>query len=192
MTYPIGNEVLTVTKFVRLHTIEHGIRQAFTILGDRGVEAVLEDFLGLKRSASLIRKCGDPDNETNHIQQRYAVALDVGCARAGYRPPLLQAHRSLVGRLSGGIAGAATAGGVDLLSAVLLLQRAVGHLAQAVLDARGPLRRHDRRLTNRETHELFDVVLDIERQTERLKHLLTHEPAHAPRAQITGTVGGRA
>ncbi len=179
-----------MTKFVRLHSIEHGIRQAFAILGDRGVEAVLEDLLGIKRSASLIRKCGDPDNETNHIQHRYSVALDVGCVRAGHRPPLLEAHQSMIRRLSAG--AVATTRGFDLLSAVLLLQRGVGHLAQAVLDARGPLRGHDRRLTNRETHELFEAVVDIERQTERLKQLLTHEPPLAPRVEMKGTVSGRA
>ncbi len=181
-----------MTKFVRLHSIEHGIRQAFAILGDRGVEAVLEDLLGLRRSASLIRKCGDPDNETNHIQHRYSVALDVGCMRAGHRPPLLEAHQSMIKRLSIGAARSAAARGFDLLSAVLSLQRAVGHLAQAVLDARGPIRRHDRRLTNRETHELFEAVVDIERQTERLKLLLAHEPPLAPRFEMTGTVSGRA
>ncbi len=181
-----------MTKFVRLHSIEHGIRQAFTILGDRGVEAVLEDLLGLKRSASLIRKCGDPDNEMNHIQHRYSVALDVGCMRAGHRPPLLEAHRSLVKRLSGRGAAPPTARGFDLFSAVLLLQRAVGHLAQAILDARGSLRCRDRCLTNRETHELFEAVVDIERHTERLKLLLTDDRPLAPRPEMTGTVSGRA
>ncbi len=181
-----------MTKFVKLHSIEHGIRQAFTILGDRGVEDVLEDLLGLKRSASLIRKCGDPDNETNHIQHRYSVALDVGCVRVGYRPPLLEAHQSMVRRLSVAAARSAAARGFDLLSAVLLLQRAVGQLAKAVLDARGPIRYRDRHLTNRETHELFEAVVDIERQTERLKLLLTQEPPLAPRVGMTGTVSGRA
>ena len=65
-----------MTKLVAIRSIEHAARRALTILGDDGVERAIEDVLGLKRSASLIRKCADPDDDSHHLQSRYAVALD--------------------------------------------------------------------------------------------------------------------
>ncbi len=90
-----------MTKLVAIRTIEHATRRALTILGDDGVEQAIEDILGLKRSASLIRKCADPDDDGHHLQTRYAVALDGACRRAGELPPLLDAHSYLIERHRG-------------------------------------------------------------------------------------------
>ncbi len=90
-----------MTKLVAIRTIEHAARRALAILGDDGVEQAIDDILGLKRSASLIRKCADPDDDGHHLQSRYAVALDVACRRAGQLPPLLDAHSYLIERHGG-------------------------------------------------------------------------------------------
>lgn len=161
-----------MTKYARLHSIEHGIRQALAILGDRGAEAALESALGLKRSASLLRKCGDPDNGANQIQQRYSVALDAACVRAGHLPPLLEAHRHLVERLAGDAAGHIELRRSDLSSMVLVLQGALGRLAEAVVEAQDPRSPAGRRLSNREKHEIFEAVVRIEEHSETLKRML--------------------
>ncbi len=161
-----------MTKIAPLHSIEHGIRQALAILGDRGVEAALQEVLGLKRSASLIRKCSDPDNGANQIQHRYSVALDVACAHAGHAPPLLDAHRRMVERLSSATEARREARRLDLSSAVLLLQSALGHLAEAAIEVQDPRGPAGHQLTNREKHEIFEAVVKIEEHTETLKQLL--------------------
>ena len=55
--------MFVMTKLVAIRSIEHAARRALTILGDEGVEQAIEETLGLKRSASLIRKCADPDDD---------------------------------------------------------------------------------------------------------------------------------
>lgn len=161
-----------MTKYAELYSLEHGLRQAIAILGDRGIEDALQDVLGLRRSASLIRKCADPDNDANQIQHRYSVALDAACVKAGHLPPLLEAHRQLLLRLTKQDAKQARGKGLDLASVVLLLQGALGHLAEAVIEAQRPDSPAGRRLTNREKHEVFEAVLAIEEQTASLKRLL--------------------
>jgi hypothetical protein len=54
-----------MTKLVALRSIEHGVRRAISILGDEGVTEAIKDLLGVRRSASLIRKCADPERSTS-------------------------------------------------------------------------------------------------------------------------------
>ncbi len=91
-----------MTKPAPLRTIEHGLRRALAILEADGAKAAIQDLLGVERSASLLHKCADPDNDRHHLQLRYAVALDVACQKAGQLPPLLEVHRYLVERHGGG------------------------------------------------------------------------------------------
>jgi len=169
---PIDDEDWTVTKFAELNSIEHGIRRALAILGDRGVEAALKDVLDVERSASLIRKCGNPDSRTNHIQHRYSVALDVGCIKAGHAPPLLEAHRALVERLGAGAALQQLPHDSDLSAHVLILQGALGRLAEAVVEAQSPDSPAGRRLSNREKHEIYEAIVKIDEQTATLKRMI--------------------
>ena len=161
-----------MTKLVPLRSIEHGLRRALAILGDDGARGAIEDLLGISRSASLIRKCADHDNQRHHVQMRYAVALDVACERAGQLPPLLEVHRHLVERHARSDPPDEPNPEDAVLRAVLTLQAALGDLSQTVgeaLHARSP---GGVRLTNREKHEIHDALAAIDRQTEAIKRLL--------------------
>ena len=161
-----------MTKLVAIRTIEHAARRALTILGDDGVERAIEDILGLKRSASLIRKCADPDDDGHHLQSRYAVALDVACHRAGQLPPLLDAHRYLVDRHSGVAEEEAQADDSRLQHAVLMLQAALGELSQTVGEALHEESPGGARLTNREKHEVHEAMVTIDHKVESIKRLI--------------------
>jgi Phage regulatory protein CII (CP76) len=161
-----------MTKLVAIRTIEHGARRALAILGDDGVERAIEETLGLKRSASLIRKCADPDDDGHHLQSRYAVALDVGCHRAGQPPPLLDAHRYLIERHVGAAPDNGQAGEGRVQHAVLMLQAALGELSQTVglaVHEDGP---GGTRLTNREKHEIHEAIAAIDHKAEAIKRLI--------------------
>ncbi|MBI3507905.1 MAG: hypothetical protein HY059_23970 [Proteobacteria bacterium] len=45
------------------------------------------------KSASLFRKCADPDNPRHRLQAEDALALDAACIAAGERPQVLDAYR---------------------------------------------------------------------------------------------------
>ncbi len=161
-----------MTKLVAIRTIEHAVRRALAILGDDGVEQAIEDILGLKRSASLIRKCADPDDDGHHLQSRYAVALDVACHRAGQLPPLLDAHRYLIERHSGAALSDGEPGDGRVQHAVLMLQAALGELSHTVGEAVHADSPGGVRLTNREKHEIHDAIAAIDHKVESIKRLI--------------------
>lgn len=161
-----------MTKLVALRTIEHGARRALSILGDDGAESAIEELLGLRRSASLIRKCADPDDDSHHLQCRYAVALDVACHQVGQLPPLLDVHRYLIERHSDMPAADAPVSERRVLHAVLALQAALGELSQTVDQAMHEEGPGGARLTNREKHEIHEALEAISHKTEAIKRLV--------------------
>ncbi len=165
-----------MTKLVAIRSIEHAARRALAILGDDGVERAIEDVLGLKRSASLIRKCADPDDDGHHLQSRYAVALDVACRRAGQLPPLIDAHRYLIDRHSGPAPTDEPAGDQAsdgrMQHAVLMLQAALGALSRTVGEALHEDSPGGTRLTNLEKHEIHEAIAAIDHKVESIKRLI--------------------
>lgn len=161
-----------MTKLARLGSVEHGIRQALKILGDAGTEEALENVLGLRRSVSLIRKCADPDNNSNHIQLRYAIALDVACVEAGYEPPILVMAQSLVNRLATKPPERVDETELSLSSAVIEMQSALGNLARAVLDAQSPEGPDGTNLSNWEKHEIYEACNQIDMHIRDIKRLI--------------------
>lgn len=161
-----------MTKLVALRSIEHGARRAIAILGDEGVEGAIEGHLGLRRSASLIRKCADPDDDGHHLQCRYAVALDVACRRLGELPPLLDAHRYLIDRHANAPGADGPADERGVLHAVLALQAALGALSQTVDQAMHEEGPGGAQLTNLEKHEIHEALEAVSRKTEAIKRLV--------------------
>jgi hypothetical protein len=161
-----------MTKLAPLRTIEHGLRRSLAILEAEGAKSAIQDLLGIKRSASLLHKCADPDNDRHHLQLRYAVALDVACQKAGQLPPLLEVYRYLVERHGGGQAPKEASGEVSVLRAVLDLQSALGELSQTVRDGLHVESPGGVRLTNLERHEIYEALVAMDHQSESIKHMM--------------------
>lgn len=163
-----------MTKLVPLRSIEHGLRRALATLDDAGAQAAIEEVVGVRRSVSLLRKCADPDNDRHHLQFRYAVALDIACARAGYPSPLLEVYRYLVESHAGSDAEGWKGAEAKLLHAALNLQSALGYLSQTVsegLHEEGP---EGPRLSNREKHAIHEALEAIDQQSEAIKRSIAH------------------
>ena len=161
-----------MTKLVPLRTIEHGLRRALSILEIEGAQRAIHDLLGVRRSASLFRKCADPDDDKHHLQFRYAVALDVGCAMAEQQPPFLEVHHYLVEQHGRKDPPGDGDGAARLVQAVLALQAALGDLSQTVsegLRADGP---GGTRLTIHEKHAIYETLEAIDHQTEMTKRTI--------------------
>ena len=85
-----------MTKAVLPNSFEHALRRVLLILGEAGAEEAILCGTGVRRSASLLRKCADVDDHRHQIQLRYASALDMACVAKGHLPPLLEAQKRLV------------------------------------------------------------------------------------------------
>ena len=89
------------------------------------------------KSASLFRKCADPDNPRHRLQAEDAVALDAACVIAGERPHILEAYRlALDARVDeqGGVRGVRA---LDPLRRLADATRDMGGVAQSVAEAAG-------------------------------------------------------
>lgn len=156
-----------MTKAVLPNSFEHALRRVLLILGEAGAEEAILRGTGVRRSASLLRKCADADDQRHQIQLRYASALDMACVAKGHLPPLLEAQKRLVAAyLADGRDGVADA--ADLSRSLLDLQATLGGLA-AILRASaapegGPLREVDRLAIFRALETLIEQAGALERR----------------------------
>lgn len=160
-----------MTKIARLPSLELGLRQAFQTLGERGVEDAIGEYLGLHRSASLIRKCADPDDDTHNVQHRYSVAIDIASMHAGHLPPMLGAHQHLLDQCATRTVQE-TNRPSDLSAAVLRAQAALGALARDVVEAQDPESPAGRELSDSERHRIFEAVRMLEEDIARIERSL--------------------
>lgn len=159
-----------MTKLAPLGSIEYGIRRVLDILGEERVEAAIRESLGIERSASLIRKCGDPDEDRHHIQMRYAIALDKACLAANCRAPLLEAHRAMLDSPVAQNRNESVK--EDILCDVLALQSALGDLSHKVRAAFSMDSVAVDRLTGVERHAIYAAVETLQENAEHLKRIL--------------------
>lgn len=178
-----------MTKLAPLGSIEYAIRRVMDILGESGVEAAIHESLGVDRSSSLIRKCGDADNDRHHIQMRYAIALDRACLSAIGRPPLLEAYRAILDSPAPLDRNESIKD--DMLRDVLTLQGALGDLSNKVREAFSMDSPAADRLTGVERHDIYAAVENLEENAEHLKRLLISSemvlPAHDADDAVDGS-----
>ncbi len=122
-----------MTKSVKLGTVEHGLREAYHLLGIAAVATAIENANGQRKSESLLRKYADPDDYRHQLPLRDAFAIDEACRDAGYNPPLLGIYSA---RLEGESASSPPANPVtELPHLTLAIEAASGSVADAVLQA---------------------------------------------------------
>lgn len=161
-----------MTKLVPLGSIEHAIRRVLEILGDAGVESAIQEELGFRRSASLIRKCGDPDDSRHHIQMRYAIALDLACIDEVGRPPLLEAYRAMVDKPVP--LGRHPTLRAAMLNDVMTLQTSLGELARRARERLVLADTGSDSMTVAERQSIYAAVNVLQDNAEHLKRLLMH------------------
>jgi hypothetical protein len=122
-----------MTKSVALGSIEHGLREAFRLIGIDSVVAAIQNGSGQQKSASLLRKYADPDDPRHHLPLRDAVAIDTACVRAGHKAPLIEAYQMLL--TIDDLNVDPSPHGQDLCHLVLGIEAAAGAVASAALQA---------------------------------------------------------
>jgi len=161
-----------MTKTLSLRNIEHGIQHAITILGDHGIQSALMDKLNLSRSASLIRKCANPNEERQHLQLRYAVALDAACVELGERAPILTAYTHLLEDSSTPQAAKKIATQRALVREVVALQAALGDLARAVEQLQEEDTMPLRQISRTDRQHLSEALDGVLREAYRIERMI--------------------
>jgi hypothetical protein len=89
------------------------------------------------KSASLFRKCADPDNPRHRLQAEDAVAIDAACVTAGERPHILESYRLALDAKVSEQGGARLPRPLDPLRRLADAARDMGGVAQSVAEAAG-------------------------------------------------------
>lgn len=163
-----------MTKLMPLRSIEHGIRRAFAILGNSGIEQALAAYLGSCRSDSLIRKCGEPDDKSHHLHLHYAIALDRACLAAAAQMPLREAYEHLVksGTHHPDMEESTRA---EIYQEVVHLQAVLADLAHKVTRAQAPDSDAREALSPMERHGIFEAIDAPERHAEYFKTVIARD-----------------
>jgi hypothetical protein len=124
-------------------------RKAHAALGDAGVRAVTA------KSAALVLKWSDPDDDAHHIPFHQAIALDVAMVRAKLLPPHLEVLKAAIEDALPPFE-LAPEKPRTLSQRVADLAKEFGDFAGAVVEAE-----QDRHVTKAERKRLHDELQDI-------------------------------
>ena len=161
-----------MTKLQEPLSLEHAIHRCFRILGEDGVRRALARHLGVERSASLIRKCANPDDPAHHLQVRYAVALDRACWEARRTHPVLEAYQHVLAADCPGTGAGPDASKEAILDAVVDLQASLGDLAHLVRDAYSRANADPAHLSRAAQSHIYEAIDLLESHAEMFKALI--------------------
>jgi hypothetical protein len=84
------------------------------------------------KSASLFRKCADPDNPRHRLQAEDALALDAACVVAGERPQIFDAYRQALDARVAALGGPGPHRAIDPRARMIEVVRDLGAVAAAI------------------------------------------------------------
>lgn len=118
-----------MTKPRDIASIRAGLHRALGLLDEPRIATATG------KSASLFRKCADPDNPRHRLQAEDAVALDAACVVAGERPHILESYRQALDAKVAEQGGPRPHRALDPLRRLADVTRDMGCVAQSVADA---------------------------------------------------------
>jgi hypothetical protein len=154
-----------MTKRVDIGTIEHGLREAFGHVGVDGAAAAIERTTGHRKSASLLRKYGDPDSPRHHLPLRDAMAIDQACVEAGHKPPILMMYQNYLETAHSG--GEQNHNGASVCCLALATVSAAGMVSEAVLQSEMCNDCHCNKYRHKE--EIYASLLELEEAVSALR-----------------------
>jgi hypothetical protein len=118
-----------MTKPRDIASIRAGLHRTLGLLDETRIAAATG------KSASLFRKCADPDNRRHRLQAEDAVALDAACVIAGERPQILESYSQALDARVVELGGPRLHRALDPLRRLADATRDMGGVAQSVADA---------------------------------------------------------
>ena len=83
-----------MVKIRKLASIEKGLEEIIKVLSEEEIKQAIN------KGGSYIRKCSDPDPDSDgikrNIDHKDSVQLDLACIRKGISPPMLASHQYII------------------------------------------------------------------------------------------------
>ena len=145
-------------------SIENGLSEVVKILS----EDEIEEAIG--KSSSYLRKCSDPDKDSDgikrNIDHKDSVQLDLACVRKGISPPLLTSHQYIIDQEKNKLDNEDMSDVSRMLVKFSILE---GELNKFIIDATDPGGPGGESVTELEKKKIFESIKKIEDKILKIK-----------------------
>jgi hypothetical protein len=153
-----------MVKIRKLASIEKGLEEITRVLTEEEIKKAIN------KGASYIRKCSDPDPDSDgikrNIDHKDSVELDRACVSKGFAPPLLTAHQFIIDQEKSKLSSDELNDVSRMLVKFSILE---GELNKFVIEATDPSSPGGEKMTDLEKKKIFDSIKKIEDKILKIK-----------------------
>ena len=153
-----------MVKIRKLASLEKGLEEITRILTEEEIKKAIN------KGGSYIRKCSDPDPDSDGIKRNIdhvdSIALDKACVKKGFAPPLLTSHQYILDQQTSELNSDELNDVSRMLVKFSILE---GDLNKFIIDATDPLGPGGEKMTQIEKKKIFDSIKKIEDKILKIK-----------------------
>ena len=153
-----------MVKIRKLASLEKGLEEITRILTEEEIKKAIN------KGGSYIRKCSDPDPDSDGIKRNIdhvdSIALDRACVKKGFAPPLLTSHQYILDQQKSELNSDELNDVSRMLVKFSILE---GDLNKFIIDATDPLGPGGEKMTQIEKKKIFDSIKKIEDKILKIK-----------------------
>ena len=153
-----------MVKIRKLASIEKGLEEITKVLSEEEIKKAIN------KGASYIRKCSDPDPDSDgikrNIDHKDSVQLDLACVRKRVAPPLLTSHQYIIDQEKNKLENEDMNDVSRMLVKFSILE---GELNKFIIDATDPDGPGGEKVTELEKKKIFESIKKIEDKILKIK-----------------------
>ena len=153
-----------MVKIRKLASIEKGLEEIIQVLSE------VEIKQAINKGGSYIRKCSDPDPDSDgikrNIDHKDSVQLDLACIRKGISPPMLASHQFIIDQEKNRLNNEDMSDVSRMLVKFSILE---GELNKFIIDATDPEGPDGETINELEKKKIFNSIKKIEDKILKIK-----------------------
>lgn len=153
-----------MVKIRKLASIEKGLEEIIKVLSEEEIKQAIN------KGGSYIRKCSDPDPDSDgikrNIDHKDSVQLDLACIRKGISPPMLASHQYIIDEEKNKLNNEDMSDVSRMLVKFSILE---GELNKFIIDATDPEGPDGETINELEKKKIFNSIKKIEDKILKIK-----------------------
>ena len=153
-----------MVKIRKLASIEKGLEEIIQVLSEEEIKQAIN------KGGSYIRKCSDPDPDSDgikrNIDHKDSVQLDLACIRKGISPPMLASHQYIIDEEKNKLNNEDMSDVSRMLVKFSILE---GELNKFIIDATDPEGPDGETINELEKKKIFNSIKKIEDKILKIK-----------------------
>lgn len=153
-----------MVKIRKIASIEKGLEEITKVLNEAEIKKAIN------KGSSYVRKCSDPDPDSDgikrNIDHKDSVELDLACVRKGIAPPMLTSHQYIIDQEKNNLDNEDINDVSRMLVKFSILE---GELNKFIIDATDPNSPGGEEVTDLEKKKIFESIKKIEDKILKIK-----------------------